>query len=573
MLKIGDKSGETKCYGSLGNAYGGLGNSQEAINYYNKSLSISQKIGDKEEEYRAYYNLANLYYVQKLYEKSLDYTKNALKLVNLIKESLIQERISLAFLRHRFDIYNIGIDSALNLYKKTNNTDCLKDALEIIERTKSRELVKKLGVKRKKDPKLKHEYEELEKIELKINELEAMLRKLLKDKISVSEVNTKLESLYKQKTKLLNEIWLKSVDPHSLTPSVDLNLLNSFWESFGNYNDNCTILEMYEQGDRIIYILLDKENIRFFEKKIDKQDLQKDIEGYLKMLDNPLIPVDTFYTVLNHIVYDILPQKLMSELKNIETKDLFIIPHRWLNQITWEAVVMDDAPLSIKYNLIRNYSLDLIRLSLSYPKVDNKSALIVANPTLDLEGAKDECIEVEDKIKGYGINPLYENDAKLEPVKDSLAKVSLAHFACHAKFNIEDPFASQILLNDRSLLASDISMMDFNFYPFIFLNACETGSSEVKNIDIESVIKSVGDEQMGFVRAFTMAHTPSMIVTSWEIEDKVAKEFAGYFYKELSENNIINALKIAREKTYEDFKDESKDWAAYVLYGNPFNKL
>jgi len=41
----------------------------------------------------------------------------------------------------------------------------------------------------------------------------------------------------------------------------------------------------------------------------------------------------------------------------------------------------------------------------------------------------------------------------------------------------------------------------------------------------------------------------------------------------LSGNNLIGALRSAREKTYKEFRDKNKDWAAYVLYGNPFRML
>ena len=568
---VGSRAGESLCYLNLGNIYLTLGNFKKAIEFHEKSLEIFKDICDNANVSTCYGNLGLIYYHNKKdYPKSLDYAKRSIKLTEQVRESVIKEELSLRFLKTKINTYDLAINSAINLYKKTNDENYLKDALEIIERIKSRELIKKLKIKKKQDPELEKENNELEKIETQIAVLEGKIKKLREDMQGIpKEVITELDNLYNNKAKLSNEIWLKSADPSSLTPSINLKLLNSFWERFNNYNDNCTVFQMYEQEKRILYILFDKENFEFFEKEITEEEI-KNLVNPLKRMRSSLVSPDTFYGFLKDVVESILPEILKERVGNIKTEELFIIPHKHLHQIPWEAVVVGENPLCVKYNLIRHYSLDLIRSSLSYPKKDNKSALIVSNPTLDLEGAKEECIEVENKLKGYKINPLYEHDAKLEHVKNSLAKVSLAHFACHAKFNIETPFASKILLNDQSIIASDISIMDFGFYPFIFLNACETGRSEVKNV---SDIESIGDEQIGLVRAFAMAHSPSIIVTGWEIDVDVAKYFGKTFYSVISDNNLISALRFAREKTYNKFKDESKDWAAYILYGNPYRRL
>ena len=135
---------------------------------------------------------------------------------------------------------------------------------------------------------------------------------------------------------------------------------------------------------------------------------------------------------------------------------------------------------------------------------------------------------------------------------------------------MNDPFKSHIRLNDQSLLASDIALMDLRYCPFIFLNACETGQSGGRTVEN---LEEVGDEQIGFVRAFTMAKSLSILVTAWKIRDDVATRFANCFYEVLPNSTTSEALKIARTKTWEEFKESSRDWAAYILYGNPFWRL
>ena len=57
---MGDKAGEGRAYGNLGNAYQGLGDFKQAIKYHEQHLSIAKEVGDKAGEGRAYANLGNV---------------------------------------------------------------------------------------------------------------------------------------------------------------------------------------------------------------------------------------------------------------------------------------------------------------------------------------------------------------------------------------------------------------------------------------------------------------------------------------------------------------------------------
>ena len=47
VKEVGDRAGEGKAYGNLGNAYHSLGKFQEAIEYHNQDLSIAKEVGDR----------------------------------------------------------------------------------------------------------------------------------------------------------------------------------------------------------------------------------------------------------------------------------------------------------------------------------------------------------------------------------------------------------------------------------------------------------------------------------------------------------------------------------------------
>ena len=57
--EIGDRAGEGRAYGNLGNAYDSLGDYQKAIEYHEKHLKIAKEIGDRAGEGGAYGNIGN----------------------------------------------------------------------------------------------------------------------------------------------------------------------------------------------------------------------------------------------------------------------------------------------------------------------------------------------------------------------------------------------------------------------------------------------------------------------------------------------------------------------------------
>ena len=61
-IEIGDRAGEGRAYGNLGNAYFSLGDFRKAIEYHEKDLKIAIEIGDRAGEGRAYGNLGNAYF-------------------------------------------------------------------------------------------------------------------------------------------------------------------------------------------------------------------------------------------------------------------------------------------------------------------------------------------------------------------------------------------------------------------------------------------------------------------------------------------------------------------------------
>ena len=61
-IKLGDREGEGRAYGNLGNSYHSLGDPREATEYHEKHLKIAIEFGDREGEGRTYGNLGSAYH-------------------------------------------------------------------------------------------------------------------------------------------------------------------------------------------------------------------------------------------------------------------------------------------------------------------------------------------------------------------------------------------------------------------------------------------------------------------------------------------------------------------------------
>ena len=78
--EVGDRAGEGKAYGNLGSAYNSLGDFRKAIEYHERSLKISTEVGDRAGEARAYCNLGNDFGNLGDFHKAIEYHERDLKI-------------------------------------------------------------------------------------------------------------------------------------------------------------------------------------------------------------------------------------------------------------------------------------------------------------------------------------------------------------------------------------------------------------------------------------------------------------------------------------------------------------
>lgn len=107
------------------------------------------------------------------------------------------------------------------------------------------------------------------------------------------------------------------------------------------------------------------------------------------------------------------------------------------------------------------------------------------------------------------------------------------------------------------LTAKDIANLDFKGTDLLVLSACKTGQGKV-----------TAEGVFGLQRAFKKAGVGTIIMSLWNVDDKVTSEFMVAFYEQLTDKaNNWNKRK-ALEQTKEIIRKEHPDpyyWAAFVM--------
>jgi CHAT domain-containing protein len=189
------------------------------------------------------------------------------------------------------------------------------------------------------------------------------------------------------------------------------------------------------------------------------------------------------------------------------------------------------------------------------------NALVVGNPTGDLENAENEADVI---ARRFGVKPFVGPAAQVETVAAALKHAQTAHFACHAFFDPHDPFSSGLELADGVLTARGILRHRISAAQLV-LSACETGMVEVRE----------GDELFGLSRAFIYAGVPTLVATLWNVDDPASKDVMLGLYNGWEARNgpsrpgrLAQALRDAMLEA-RNAGAHTHFWAPFIMIGSP----
>jgi CHAT domain-containing protein len=267
----------------------------------------------------------------------------------------------------------------------------------------------------------------------------------------------------------------------------------------------------------------------------------------------------------NFIHNNLLPKNIAYSLINSKIDSLSLKVDDSLADIPWELINDGSDFLCMKYSIGRTYEL----ITQNYSTISDKEVrvILIDDPTDSLPASKNEINYLlvsllnlpRVKTRRYG-KEMRKKDF-LNTLRDG--NFDILHFSGHGSFDSNRPDNSRLLFYDydNPCYAHEIAdNLGNKSHALVFSNAC----SSAKTI--------LG--QKGLVQAFLSNGTSAYIGTMWPVQDQIAGMIGEEFYRYIVHGSTIGeALRLAKLNSYRKFTWSSLSWAAFILYGNPEQKI
>jgi len=137
--KLKDKKGISSCVNNLGLIYNDLGNYKTALQYYQQSLEIDKQMNDEEGEASTLNNIGEVYHLQGSYSKAVDYYRQSLLLEYKFKDydGVAECLLNIGAAYQETENYAEGLKNyrfALMIFVKTGNQNRIALTLHDIAR-------------------------------------------------------------------------------------------------------------------------------------------------------------------------------------------------------------------------------------------------------------------------------------------------------------------------------------------------------------------------------------------------------------------------------------------------------
>lgn len=241
---------------------------------------------------------------------------------------------------------------------------------------------------------------------------------------------------------------------------------------------------------------------------------------------------------------------------------LRILPYGPLRAIDFHALPFEGSPLVEKVAI--EYPLDLprARSPRATTPVDAgamPTALVVADPTLDLAKARTEADAVAGSLRDAGafqVEVLAGRDATSTTVLAGLAKATHLHYAGHGVFAGLEGWESALPLAGGGHLAASDVLATRAVPPRIVLSGCETARAGAE----------APAESLGLAQAFVIAGADFVIAPVRRVDDAVAAQTSAALYGAgaLARGGAADAAKALREAQLARRRDApDSDWSAF----------
>ncbi|MDP3463232.1 MAG: CHAT domain-containing protein [Bacteroidales bacterium] len=304
----------------------------------------------------------------------------------------------------------------------------------------------------------------------------------------------------------------------------------------------------------------------------------------------------TLFADRSHKLFQHLLKPVDSMINN---KDLIIIPDGQLGYLPFEALLSREIDQtarntysSLPYLLFSNNVSYTYSASIRFNKRETKKTfngkVVAFVPDYSRSGQ-------ETDVKGLSIStsslqeliPLpfakYEAESVLGQVKGKLLpgkkaskqnfldlsnNYDVLHLAMHTQINDDNPLYSRLIFHPDRDSVDLFTLSTYELYnlkldaSMVVLSACNTGSGSLQQ----------GEGVMSLTRGFIFAGVPSIVMTTWEVQDEAGAMLMDRFYYHLrlgaSKDEALRKSKIEFLSESNLLKSHPYFWSSYVLIGD-----
>lgn len=472
-------------------------------------------------------------------DRALIQYEEAIRIIERQRSTILTEQQRISFFAAQQVIYERIIQTLLRLNRP-------EDAIEYVERAKSRAFVDVLGSSKIK-LKTKEQTDRLAVAVTGLAEVDTLLADKsvgadqINDLVKKAQRGVKLKGKEASAQDAGQEIELLSLSNVQTITAAEIKKMGA---------RDATLVEYYLAGDKLHIFLVNHKGINAFSQPVQSTEVVGKANLWLASMskgEEASELASYFYRLL------IAPVE-----EQIKTDQIVVIPHNVLHYLPFQAIFDGKQHLIHKYAISYAPSITVINLAERKISAGNGQTLIIGNPTKDLQFAE---VEAEAISRLFNGSVLLTGEKGTESyVKSRGGEFDYIHFATHGVYDEQTPLKSLIRLgsdqdNDGELTAAELFSTQWKA-SLVTLSACETGLSKLKS----------GDELIGLQRALLFAGTRSIVSSLWKVDDKATHFLMTSFYRNLSAMPKNKALQKAQVDTMKEFKNPYF-WAAFNLSG------
>lgn len=400
--------------------------------------------------------------------------------------------------------------------------------------------------------------------------LTAQIQSLRNDYLSADEnmksaLKTEIDKLSAQQQLLTNKVAFSQTEE-----SIPI------WKVQQQMNKNEIILHYTELNEKLYVNSISKKSIDLAVLEISEQ-VGELLNSTANELASGNTSLKTLYNVYQVLGLDKIPD-FIDHITVIPDNELYRIPlevlptkkpntsysygssHYMIEDFNFKYFTSLQDYLENNRNTSGSLSTDFSAFAISY--FDDFQEKLPSLPF-----ATQEAREIQRVLTSFKDKQVFSgNGATEQAFQNQLNSSKILHVATHSEVSARDPLFSTIYLKSAQSNGTEgNALYAYELFDnqlsndLIMLNSCSSGTGNYLQ----------GTGIMGISRALRYAGAKSLALNLWEVNDKIASEFATSFYSHLNEGfSKSEAMRLAKIDQIKTGSADPHYWGAYTLIGN-----